>query len=105
MTALGVEPIANWQMTPKTAFDLRNKTGSEMFIQASTMAGAEGPETGYSAAVPVQAPAQASHPSLTGAKFDRQWPRQATYCVRVRHRPEVHHPATGSLPLQMGPER
>jgi hypothetical protein len=28
-----------WQMTQKTAFDLHNKTGSDVFIAASTMAG------------------------------------------------------------------
>jgi hypothetical protein len=29
----------NWQMTPRTAFEMRNKTGSDVFIAASTMAG------------------------------------------------------------------
>ena len=31
--------LSNWQMTQKTAFDLHNKTGSDVFIAASTMAG------------------------------------------------------------------
>jgi hypothetical protein len=29
----------NWQMTQRTAFEMRNKTGSDVFIAASTMAG------------------------------------------------------------------
>ena len=31
--------LSNWQMTQKTAFDLHNKIGSDVFIAASTMAG------------------------------------------------------------------
>ena len=31
--------LSNWQMTQKTAFDLHNNTGSDVFIAASTMAG------------------------------------------------------------------
>jgi hypothetical protein len=31
--------LSNWQMTQKTASDLHNKTGSDVFIAASTMAG------------------------------------------------------------------
>jgi hypothetical protein len=31
--------LSNWQVTQKTAFDLHNKTGSDVFIAASTMAG------------------------------------------------------------------
>jgi hypothetical protein len=31
--------LSNWQMTQKTAFDLRNKTGSDVHISASTVAG------------------------------------------------------------------
>jgi hypothetical protein len=31
--------LSNWQMTQKTAFEMRNKTGSDIFIAASTMAG------------------------------------------------------------------
>ena len=31
--------LGNLQMTQKTAGDLRNKTGSDVFIGASTMAG------------------------------------------------------------------
>ena len=31
--------LSNWQMTQKTAFDLHNKTGRDVFIAASTMAG------------------------------------------------------------------
>jgi hypothetical protein len=30
--------LSNWQMTQKTAFALHNKTGSDVFIAASTMA-------------------------------------------------------------------
>jgi hypothetical protein len=29
----------NWQMTQKTAFEMRNKTGSDVFIAAITIAG------------------------------------------------------------------
>ena len=58
-------------MTQKTAFDLHNKTGSDVFIAASTMAGMR-PETGKFSAVPAQVAAQASHPSLSGATFDRR---------------------------------
>jgi hypothetical protein len=31
--------LGNWQMTQRTAFEMRNKTGSDVFIAASTMAG------------------------------------------------------------------
>jgi hypothetical protein len=31
--------LGNRQMTQKTAFDLRNKIGSDVFVAASTMAG------------------------------------------------------------------
>jgi hypothetical protein len=31
--------LGNWQMTQRTAFEIRNKTGSDVFIAASTMAG------------------------------------------------------------------
>ena len=31
--------LGNWQMTQKTAFLLHNKTGSDVFIGASIMAG------------------------------------------------------------------
>ena len=31
--------LSNWQMTQKTAFDVGNKTGSEVHIAASTMVG------------------------------------------------------------------
>jgi hypothetical protein len=33
------EIATNWQMTQKTAFSLHNKTASDVFIGASTMAG------------------------------------------------------------------
>jgi hypothetical protein len=29
----------NWQMTQRTAFEMRNKTGSDVHIAASTMVG------------------------------------------------------------------
>jgi hypothetical protein len=31
--------LVNWQMTQHTAFEMRNKTGSDVFIAVSTMAG------------------------------------------------------------------
>ena len=31
--------LGNWQMTQRTAFSMHNKTGSDVFIAASTMAG------------------------------------------------------------------
>jgi hypothetical protein len=31
--------LSNWQMTQRTAFEMRKKTGSDVFIAASTMAG------------------------------------------------------------------
>jgi hypothetical protein len=31
--------LSNWRMTQKIAFDLHNKTGSDVFIATSTMAG------------------------------------------------------------------
>jgi hypothetical protein len=43
--------LSNWQMIQKTAFDLHNKTGSDVFIAASTMADEAG--TGKFSAVPV----------------------------------------------------
>jgi hypothetical protein len=31
--------LVNWQMTQRTAFEMRNKSGSDVHISASTMAG------------------------------------------------------------------
>jgi hypothetical protein len=53
--------LVNWQMTQKTAFDLRNKTGSDVFIQAST------------------SPPKPAIPSLSGAKFGREPLRSARF--------------------------
>jgi hypothetical protein len=40
MGRLHADPLglSNWQLSQKTAFDLHNKTGSDVFIAASTMA-------------------------------------------------------------------
>ena len=31
--------LSNWQMTQRTVFEMRNKTGSDVHISASTMVG------------------------------------------------------------------
>ena len=46
---------------------MRNKTGSDVFIAASTMAGE--PKIGKFSAVPEPVAAQASLPSMSGARF------------------------------------
>lgn len=62
--------LGNWQMTQKTVFALHNKTGSEVYIGASTMARLR-LISGISAPFPSRPPHDASHASLTGAKFGR----------------------------------
>jgi hypothetical protein len=54
---------------PSPAFDLRNRIGSD--VHRGLDDGQLRPKPGNISAVPVQAAAQASHPSVSGAKFDR----------------------------------
>jgi hypothetical protein len=62
--------LPNWQMTQKTAFDLHNRTGSDVFIAASTTAG-RGWNREIQRRSRVDPPRLASHASLSSAKFDR----------------------------------
>ena len=59
--------LSNWQMTQKTVFEMRNKTGSDVHIAASTMAGrAENRE--YSAPLPCRSPPKSRLPHLSGVR-------------------------------------
>ena len=57
--------LSNWQMIQKTAFDLHNKTGSDVLDHGGMRL-----ELGNSARFPPWPPRDASRPSLCGAKFD-----------------------------------
>ena len=58
------------RLSQKTAFDLHNKTGRDVSMQPRQW-WAEGRNPGNISAVPALVAAQASHPSVSSATFDR----------------------------------